>query len=410
MSRDPAQTVPAVAIPGLHGEEPYSGSIFERDFLFDDPFGLRSVAADAGVLFEAVLILDYSTIFDGGASENAADIHYRLLQAGLSLDTEPLLGLEDGEFFLGFVHVAGSGGSEDTGNFQVFSNIESPEFTAIYELWYQHEFLDERLRFKIGKVDANGEFAYVENGVEFIHSSPGFSPTILSFPSYPDPAVSLNAFAYPGLGTYLGFGIYDGATQAGLPTGARTFGLGSAGTFFEEPSDLFLICEAGLNFSMGDLPGRLGLGVWDHNGEFERFDGGSEDGASGLYAVFDQQLTDTNSEQNEGSRGVGMFAQYAYSDKAVSPVRQHVGFGLLWTGPLTEREHDVTGLMGSYVEFSDEPGAELVDDSELAIEYFYKIPVLPWVTLKPDLQYIANPGGTGLEDAWVGTLRTAIAF
>jgi carbohydrate-selective porin OprB len=41
---------------------------------------------------------------------------------------------------------------------------------------------------------------------------------------------------------------------------------------------------------------------------------------------------------------------------------------------------------------------------------FYKAQILPWVSVKPDLQYITNPGGTGLDDALVGTVRAEIDF
>lgn len=30
--------------------------------------------------------------------------------------------------------------------------------------------------------------------------------------------------------------------------------------------------------------------------------------------------------------------------------------------------------------------------------------------LRPIDEYIANPGGTGLDDAWVGTLRAELTF
>lgn len=94
----------------------------------------------------------------------------------------------------------------------------------------------------------------------------------------------------------------------------------------------------------------------------------------------------------------------------MSEVEHHVGLGAQWTGALPGRDDDVAGLMASYVHFSDEPGAGFIDDGELAVELFYKAQVTPWFSLKPDLQYIANPGGIGLDDAWVGTLRAELAF
>ena len=65
---------------------------------------------------------------------------------------------------------------------QAFVNNDADDFTALYELWYEQYLFDDVVRVKIGKLDANSEFAYVEHGGEFIHSSPGVSPSILSFP------------------------------------------------------------------------------------------------------------------------------------------------------------------------------------------------------------------------------------
>ena len=66
--------------------------------------------------------------------------------------------------------------------------------------------------------------------------------------------------------------------------------------------------------------------------------------------------------------------------------------------------------MASWASLSDEPGAGFTDDAELAVELFYKVQLGPWVALKPDLQYIANPGGAGLDDAWVATLRLELVY
>lgn len=74
-------------------------------------------------------------------------------------------------------------------------------------------------------------------------------------------------------------------------------------------------------------------------------------------------------------------------------------------GPIPGRAGDAAGLMASYVRFTDEPRAGFGDDYELAVELFYKLRIMPWRALKPDFQYILNPGGRGLPNASVGTLR-----
>jgi carbohydrate-selective porin OprB len=41
---------------------------------------------------------------------------------------------------------------------------------------------------------------------------------------------------------------------------------------------------------------------------------------------------------------------------------------------------------------------------------FYQLQIQKWFSIKPDLQYVANPGGTGIPDALALTIRFQIAF
>jgi porin len=91
-------------------------------------------------------------------------------------------------------------------------------------------------------------------------------------------------------------------------------------------------------------------------------------------------------------------------------VDYHVGLGAAWIGPLPKRDDDVAGLTVQYVHLSNHTGAGFTDDRETAIELFYKLQITPYLSIKPDLQYIINPGGTGVNDALVGTLRSEIVF
>ncbi len=46
-----------------------------------------------------------------------------------------------------------------------------------------------------------------------------------------------------------------------------------------------------------------------------------------------------------------------------------------------------------------------------AVELFHECRACDWLVLKPDLQWIAGPGGDdSLDDAWVLTLRAQLDF
>jgi len=357
-----------------------------------------------GLTPSATLIADFSKNVSGGVSHNATSRH--LLDVTLQWDPEPILGIEGGLLSASFQTQEGQGGSVETGDLQAFSNIDAPDFTALYELWYQQTLLDGVLRVKAGKIDVNADFAYVEHGGAFIHSSPGFSPTILSMPTFPDPAFGVLGFFGEGGGLYAGAGVFDGALQEGVPTGTR-----GPETLFGDPADLFTIGEAGYAWGgdTGRLPGRLAAGLWHHTGSFDAFDGGTRSGTQGLFVVFDQLLYAEAPRAADG-QGVGLFAQYGWADPELSAVEHHLGLGAQWTGPIPSRDADVLGLMGSWAGLSDQPGAGFTAEGEAAVELFYEVQLGPNLSLKPDLQYIANPGGGGLDDAWVTTLRVELSF
>lgn len=55
------------------------------------------------------------------------------------------------------------------------------------------------------------------------------------------------------------------------------------------------------------------------------------------------------------------------------------------------------------VEFSDQAG--FAEDNETIVELFYKAQVFNWLSFKPDIQYVSNPGGTTNSDALAIGLR-----
>jgi porin len=375
-----------------------------------DLFGLRPWLAARGMSLEALILGDLSRNFRGGVS-TGKEVFRHLLEVSFTLETEPLFGVEGGTFFADFQTQDGRHGTENlVGDFQGFSNIDAPGFTALYELWYEQVFLGGRLRLKLGKIDANNEFAFVEHGGPLINSSAGFSPTMLGLTTYPNPATGVVLFASPVEDLYVGGGLFDGATQAGRPTGTR-----GPSTLFGAPSDLFLVAEAGrrTTTAAGRLR-RVGLGVTHHTGDFDLVDGSgrTEAGATSYYLVLDQHLERQADAALASRRTIDGFLQLGYTDDRLSPVDLHAGAGVVWNGFLSGRDADSFGFMGTYVRFGEAARAAgaFVDSYELAWELFYRLELTAWLYLKPDLQYIVQPGGAGRADAFVGTLRVELTL
>jgi len=405
-STRPYAPKPQHPVPSTEKNVDTGRPIEEWQHLTDDWSGTRPRLDDQGIVLEASITTDWSSNLHGGTSTNGSAFR-NLFLFDVTIDTERLFGHEGGTFFIDFQNHNGENGSDDVGDFQGFANIDSDGRTEVAEFWYEQILFDGQARVKVGKVEANSEFVFADNAGEFINSSMGFSPTVFVLPTYPDPSTSVVVFVYPNDDFYAGVGVFDGAGQEGITTGNR-----GPKTFLGNPSDLFIIGEAGMNWAAGEseLPGRLGVGVWNHNGTFDRFDGGTEDGTTGFYLVFDQTLWQENPDDEDDEQGVGVYFQYGWADPDVSEAEHHVGIGIVCVGGLPGRDNDVCGIGASWVKFSDEAGAGFVDEAETVIELFYKAQILEWVSIKPDVQFIGNPGGSGLKDAVVGTVRVEFVF
>ncbi|MDF1838331.1 MAG: carbohydrate porin, partial [Planctomycetota bacterium] len=233
-----------------------------------------------GVEVDASLVLDVSRTSGGLESD---DFGRYLADINFALDMESLAGIEGASIGVDLYAQAGRNASDAVGDVQGVSNIDTINTKIIAEVWWQQKFANDRLRIKVGKVEANSEFASPSTAGEFLNSSMGFSPTISAFPSYPNPAYSISAFVH-GEHSYVGLGVFDGATQAGIATGNH-----GAGSFLGNPSDLFWVLEASTEWDRG-LSARAACGLWYHSGTFDTFAGGTDEGTSGFYGILEHGL------------------------------------------------------------------------------------------------------------------------
>lgn len=370
-------------------------------------FGLRPRLEAAGIDFHGTDTADYSKNFQGGLSTNN-DSFRNLLDLRVNVDTKALWGWEGGTFSVDFQNQSGQDGTEVlTGDVQRFDNADANGRSQIAELWYQQFLFDDKLRLKIGKVDANSEFAFPKYGADFLNGSFGHSPTIFAMPTYPDPAMSVNVFVYPNSWSYIGSGVYDGSGAEGVETGSY-----GPKHFFTAANGYFFIGEIGGKWALCNdtLPGHVAIGGWRSTSDFHRFAGGTASGAGGAYAIVEQMLWHKRDDDKTDPQGVAAFLQYGHAGADLNDFSNHVGAGLSCTGPLNSRPFDIMGIGATYVQLSDEPQAGFVQDFELSIEAFYGFQITQYLSIKPDLQYILHPGGTDNPAALVATLRATLAF
>ena len=349
--------------------------------------------ARGGITLDAAWYQDALRVVSGGAERGWA--RSRLAEVIVGFDLHELAGMEGASAEVSGYATGGRGTTAAAGDIQTASNIEGPRRGILASAWFEQLLGGESLRLRLGKFDANSEFAVVEHAGDFLNSSFGYSPTVLPMPTFPDPAWGATAEWRVLDGLSLKVGAFDGATQQGRDTG--THGVSSV---WDAPSASFTAVELATRWGE-DHAGRLALGHWRHDGHFPRFDSGVDRGTDGSYLVLEQELWSRSGAERR-RESLAAFLQLGRADADLAAMRAHLGGGLLWDGLLPGH---AVGLGATRVDLSDRPGAGFGADHELAIEGFWRWQVSPRWELKPDVQYIVHPGGGALDDTLIAGAR-----
>ncbi len=365
--------------------------------------GAHQRLREQGVTLNAQLVLEGFHNFLGGLKTGTEGA--LTFDLNLALDTGKAVHWHGGTLYVDLEDHAGQNPSTVlTGDLQTFDKLNSTPYLQIFELWYQQTLFDGWLRLKLGKVDANTEFSVIDNGLPFLNASTQVAPTIIVFPTTPDPMPGANLFFAPANWWYASFGAF-------YANRSDTFG-----DFFGHPQNVqltdfgtFLIGETGIRWHHAPgsaAGGNLKLGAWGHTGTFNRLGGGRQRGTDGYYAVLDQTLWQPSPGQGH-NRGIRIFFESGHAQPDVSIIDWNVTGGITWTGMVAARQHDILGFSANYAHLSVQAG--LPYTYELALEGLYRFRLLPWMTLLPDLQYILHPGGF-YPNAVIGTLDVTVQF
>lgn len=385
--------------------------ICDVDCLTGEWGGLRLKLVEKGI----TLNLEYvSTVFvntQGGLNTNRAIEYTGNTHLTLSLDTAVLGWWEGGEFFIYAEERHGSGMTErHVGDLFVFNNDEDRDFLQVSEYWWHQSLFDDKVWFKIGKMDGAADFQVVEYGLEFINSAFAVIPMI-PIPTFPDTALGAVAAIEPTDWLYFMAGIYD----------QQAFGGNSGfGTAFHDRNDSVTLFELALMPELKaagrSYPGTYRVGGWFTSGDEDKFFddlGGrlrprSHRGNSGVYLAFDQLVFKENDDPGD-SQGIGAFFQFGWAPSSYNEISQYYGAGIQCTGLIPSRDEDIMGLAVGHASLSGRVQSLEARHNETAVEWFYKAQIFDWLSVMPDLQYIFNPGGDG-PDAFVIGLRTQISF
>jgi porin len=118
----------------------------------------------------------------------------------------------------------------------------------------------------------------------------------------------------------------------------------------------------------------------------------------GVYFSMQQQLTGT-SKDGKAATGLSMFANFTQSDRATTLTDNQVALGLFYKGLVPAVPGDVLGVavartnVNSRAEQADRIAGVSPRDAEYAAEVYYSIHPADWLELRPNVQWVHQPGG-----------------
>jgi porin len=381
--------------------------------LLGDTGGARSALEEYGVSLQLFYNNFFGAKVRGGAipeSTHRDSGSYDLLTR---IDLEELVRVRGLEVLL---HVKGNHGANVNPDVEALSDPiddadgDHPIYVA--QLWAQQGFLDDRMRLRVGYLDQQtildrNAFANNEDR-QFMAAALDNNPVV---PLPIGLGVTLLLNPKPWLALTLGTADADNIpSRAGFDT------------FFDDATSLMFYAEAGVHFELGGphgpLPGHYRIGAFRDGTERSVF--GQTDpatgeslvarGSPGAYLSFDQFVY---RERVDSDEGLGLFARFGWVDPDVNAVSLFWSFGFEYRGALPGRGQDGIGL-GVHQQRGSDVYRNTVDadfHAETGLELYYRLRLLPWLELTPDLQYIHAPGGrTSAKDAVVVALRTRVTF
>lgn len=380
--------------------------------------GLNEALEPTGIetAFSATLV--YQRNAKGGLSTDSRQGEFAgSYDLEVTLDLQRMLGM-DGILFLhgegGWTDSEGIDGVSVGSAFGVNADAIGNRSMDIVEFYYETAFWDNAFQLRIGKLDMTGGFECRGCPVSFDgnmyandEATQFLNGALVNNPTIPFPDYGLGAIIHwnPVEDWYLSVGVAD-AQADGRETGFNTA--------FHDEAFFVYMAETGvtphLHSDKGILPGAYRLGVWYDPQPKANSDASKEyRDDTGLYVSCDQKLTNENDHPDD-TQGLGSFFRYGYAPSRTNDMSCFYSLGVQYQGLFEGRDDDVLAIGYAHGTFSDKADSTYPEDYESVTELYYSAVVTRWMTVSPSVQYVANPGGDGADDAVILGIRAQIAF
>lgn len=362
---------------------------------------------ESPVTFEAAYAGDIVSNFTGGIKKGT--LYLGIIDLAATVNTEAAGLWKGGEFVINIQNTHGGTPTANlVGDLQVFDNIENGDFTYLYQLFYKQTL--GKLSMLVGKHDLNSEFFASDYAGEYINSTFGIM-------SLAPVNVPVSIFPKTSLAAMLKYELWDGLSiQAAVYDGdpldldADPY---SVDFKLSKDEGFMTFAEVHVSPEIASLPGTYKIGFFNHSADFTDLTDSTKSykGNTGVYAIADQMIY---KENEEGDQGLGALYQIGFAPDNRNLNDFYLALGLNYYGLVPGRDEDVLGIAMAHASISN----QLVDSDpdnifkhETVVEFTYGAAIGDHFAIKPNLQYIINPGAdASLKNALAGILRFEISF
>jgi len=413
------------------------------NYALGDWGGLRKDLYDRGYDFTIEYVGEAASDLSGGYNTDTTARYADQLALGTKLDLSKIAGWDDAIFQLTVTERSGRNLSNDRISDPRAGMLSTPQEVygrgqtwRMTQMWLSKGFLDDTLNVKFGRFGEGEDFN--------------------SFPCQ----FQNNAFCGPQMANWAGDVWFNWpVSQWGMrvkynltPSFFAQVGAFEVNPSYLETGNGFKLSGSGAKGMLlpaelvwspkvAGLPGEYRIGYFyssaksqdvyeGENGQPQALSGGdfkSHGSKHGSWFVAQQQLT---TRSGSPDRGLSVFFNATVMDGATSLVDNFVQLGFTYKGMFDSRPNDDFGIgiarihvnddvarhaklvnQVSGIDDYDNPAFMPVRDTEYDAEIHYGFAVTNWLTVRPNLQYIAHPGGVSeIDDAFVAGLKFITKF
>ena len=336
------------------------------------------------------------------------------VDAQVSVDADRLVGWHGARLFAYALYNDGTMFSPDlVGDFQSVSNVETDvRAVRLFEAWVEQD-VGRNASLKVGLYNLNSEFDTTQSGGLFLLSShgigPDFSQSGRNGPSiFPVTSLAVRIEGKLGRNWLARIAVLDGVP--GDPAHPAATRIALSGT-----DGALIIGE--LNYLKGGT--KIAIGGWGYTARFDTIGGGGGGGGAptgrgntGAYVFAERRFSGTRADD---PRGLAGWVRFGIADQRFNPVSDYLGGGLVYSGIFAGRKLDQAGLSLAAARFGERYRRERAsaghpsNRAEIVVEVAYRAVLASWLSIEPDVQYVANPGGDrAVRDAVVTGVRIKI--